>query len=83
MQPRYGLYLLLSAVSVLAVVFAAVRAWGAIGIVPLILAALAIWMLRAGRYVERDLESGLMAFVGIMFALAALVSLMLLLTQSL
>jgi hypothetical protein len=83
MQPRFGLYLLLSAVSVMAVIFAAVRAWGPIGVVPLILAALAVWMIRAGRYVERDLESGTMAFVGIMFALAALLSFMLLLTYSL
>jgi hypothetical protein len=82
MQPRFGLYLLLAAVSVMAVIFAAVRAWGPIGIVPLILAALAAWMIRAGLHFERDFESGAMSFVGIMFALASLLSFVLLMTYS-
>jgi hypothetical protein len=82
MQPRYGLYLLLVVVSTLAVIFAALRAWGTIGLVPLIFGAIATWAIQAGLRLERDFDSGLMSFAGILFALAGVLTLMHLIMHS-
>jgi hypothetical protein len=71
MQIRYGLYLLLAITGVLAIVFAALRAWGALGLVPVVLAALSLWLLHVMPHFEGDFEQWVMLVAGILFALGA------------
>jgi hypothetical protein len=75
MRFHFGLYLLLTVVSSLAVVFAAMRAWGALGLVPLMFAGLSLWMVRATLRVQREFDRGVLTFAAVMFALGAMASL--------
>jgi hypothetical protein len=75
MRFHFGLYLLLTVVSSLAVVFAAMRAWGPLGLVPLIFAGLSFWMVHATMVVEREFDRAVLTFAAVTFALAAMASL--------
>jgi hypothetical protein len=74
MRFHYGLYLLLAVVSVLAIVFGALRAWGALGVVPLILAALAAWMVSIVLKLEQEFDRGVVTGAAVVFALSAIVT---------
>jgi hypothetical protein len=74
MRFHYGLYLLLAVVSVLAVIFGALRAWGALGLVPLIFAALAAWMVRVVLKIEQEFDRGIVTGAAVVFALSAIIT---------
>jgi hypothetical protein len=73
MQIRYGLYVLLATVTILAVIFAAVRAWGAIGLAPAIFAALSLWFIQVALRLEGTFEKRLMTFAAVLFGFGTLV----------
>jgi hypothetical protein len=79
MRFHYGLYLLLAIISVLAVIFAALRAWGALGLVPLTFSALAVWMVSIVFKLRQDFDRGVVTGAAVVFALSAIVTLALLL----
>jgi hypothetical protein len=74
MRFHYGLYLLLAIVSVLAVIFGALRAWGAVGLVPLIFTALAAWMVSIVFKLEQEFDRGVVTGAAVVFALSAIVT---------
>jgi hypothetical protein len=74
MRFHYGLYLLLAIISVLAVIFAALRAWGALGLVPLIFSALAAWMVNIVFKLDQDFDRGVVKGAAVVFALSAIVT---------
>jgi hypothetical protein len=74
MRFHYGLYVLLAIVSLLAVIFGAMRAWGALGLVPLIFAALAAWMVNIVLKIEQEFDRGVVTGAAVVFALSAIVT---------
>jgi hypothetical protein len=79
MRFHYGLYLLLAIISVLAVIFGALRAWGALGLVPLTFSALAVWMVSIVFKLRQDFDRGVVMGAAVVFALSAIITLALLL----
>jgi hypothetical protein len=74
MRFHYGLYILLAVVSILAVIFGAMRAWGALGLVPVIFAALAAWMVNIVFKIEQEFDRGVVTGAAVVFALSAIVT---------
>jgi uncharacterized membrane protein YadS len=74
MRFHYGLYLLLAVVSLLAVIFDELRAWGALGLIPLIFSVLSGWMVSIVFKLEQDFDRGVVTGAAVIFALCAIVT---------
>jgi hypothetical protein len=74
MRLRFGLFLLLCTVSLLAVIFAALRAFGSMGLVPLIFSGLAIWIVTVVFRADREFDRAVLTFAAVAFALCAIVT---------